>query len=211
MAEYRGLNAILEHFREIFIPAGTVILYAGTTLPSRYLLCDGRRVLKTDYPKLWNAIEHTWALSTDTAAMKADYFRLPDLRECVAVGAGTSSSGYKNTTRVFDSTEPNPATGTNGAQAHDAYLLGTFKDDQLQNLSGTVKGAFGSNKESSGLPHFRGEGTFQVSAKIWAEGTNGGSLWDVAEKDVIFNASNVARTGTTTHGKQVGLYYIIKY
>lgn len=210
MAEYKGLKAILKRFCDLIEPVATVKMSAGKNAPLWHLYCFGQLVKIEDYPRLYAELggaSSPWNIGT----IPSGYFRIPDMRECVAVGAGTSSSSYKNTTRVFDSTEPNPATGTNGAQAHDAYLLGTFKDDQLQNLSGTVKGAFGSNKESSGIPHFRGEGTFQVSEKIWAEGTNGGSLWDVAEKDVIFNASNVARTGTTTHGKQVGLYYIIKY
>ena len=200
---YKGLKNILGQFRDLLVPAGTVILFAGTTLPSRYILCDGRRVLKADYPKLWSAIGHTWALPTDTAAMKADYFRLPDLRECVAVGAGLQNSNpngtgyYKNTTRVFEAPEANPNTGSGGTQTHDAYLLGTFKDDQFQ----------GHEHDYYLFNHATGNdtsgGTYEYDY----------SLEDRHTTSEIINKSGYGnvRYGTTTHGKQVGLYYIIKY
>lgn len=193
MAEYKGLNAILEHFREMLIPAGTVILYAGSTLPPRYLLCNGDRVLKTYYPELWEAIGHTWAISTDTAAMKVDYFRLPDLRECVAVGAGVPPySTYRNTTRVFDSTEVDPRTGTNGRQSHDAYLLGDFRDDQFQGHEHDYQHQDYTGNVAAG------SGGVEMKNAV----TNG-----IANKSGYGNV----RYGTTTHGKQVGLYYIIKF
>lgn len=204
---YKGLKNILGQFRDLLVPAGTVTLFAGTTIPTRYLLCNGLRVKQMDYPKLFAAIGHTWALPTDTAAMKAEYFRLPDMRECVAVGAGTSSNSstettpstayYRNQTRVFNTSELNPATGTNGTQSHDAYLLGTFKDDQFQ----------GHEHDYYLFNHTTGNDT-----------TGGSYEYDYSLEDrhttsEIINKSGYGnvRYGTTTHGKQVGLYYIIKY
>ena len=192
---YKGLKNILGQFRDLLVPAGTVILYAGTTLPSRYILCDGRRVLKADYPKLWNAIGHTWALPTDTDAMKADYFRLPDLRECVAVGAGTSTGTYKNTTRVFEAPEANPNTGSGGTQTHDTYLLGTFKDDQLQ-----------GHEHSYYVTDYERRTNDNVGSYA-PVGHGNGTTENIVNKSGYGNV----RYGTTTHGKQVGLYYIIKF
>ena len=201
---YKGLKNILGQFRDLLVPAGTVILFAGTTLPLRYILCDGRRVLKADYPKLWNAIGHTWALPTDTAAMKVDYFRLPDLRECVAVGAGLQNSNpngtgyYKNTTRVFEAPEANPNTGSGGTQTHDAYLLGTFKDDQFQEHYHNGSAWAATSGSGTDLAMNRGGGQ-------WIDG------YARATEPTDASPTNQKRTGTTTHGKQVGLYYIIKY
>lgn len=199
---YKGLKNILGQFRDLLVPAGTVILFAGTTLPSRYILCDGRRVLKADYPKLWNAIGHTWALPTDTAAMKVDYFRLPDLRECVAVGAGLQYSNpngtgyYKNTTRVFEAPEANPNTGSGGTQTHDPYLLGMFKDDQFQ-----------------GHEHNYQRTPVATWSNDWGEQDHDVGLEVTTSTSEIVSKSGYGnvRYGTTTHGKQVGLYYIIKY
>ena len=196
MAEYKGLTAILKYFREMLIPAGTVIEYAGKELPERYLLCDGRRVLKTDYPELWKAIKHEWAMPTDTDAMKVDYFRIPDLRECATVGAGTSTSTYKNTTRVFEAPDVNPNTGTGGTQTHDPYLLGQFKDDQFQ-----------------GHEHNYQYTPVATQSDDW--GDNHKDVWpeQVGTTSAIVNKSGYGnvRYGTTTHGKQVGIYKIIKY
>lgn len=189
MAEYKGLVSILKHFRELLVPAGTVILYAGTVLPSRYLLCDGTRVLKADYPGLWNAIKHTWAMPTDTDAMKVDYFRLPDLRECVAVGVG-----YNNT-HVFKTPEVDPNTGTGGTQEHDQYALGQFKDDQFQGHEHTYKATNYTRRTNDNV----GAAAYVGHEDAWSE--------DIVTKSGYGNA----RYGTTTHGKQVGLYYIIKY
>ena len=200
MAEYKGLKAILKRFCDLIEPVGTVKMSASTIEPTWHLYCFGDRVKKVDYPDLWNAIGHAFALPTDTDAMKVDYFRLPDLRECVAVGAGinsvTPSRTYKNTTRVFDSTEVNPGTGTNGTQAHDAYLLGTFKDDQFQGHEHSYKNfemRYGDDKETSAANEVEVVGALSTTAIVNKSGYG-----------------NV-RYGTTTHSKQVGLYYIIKF
>ena len=205
---YKGLKNILGQFRDLLVPAGTVTLFAGTTIPTRYLLCNGLRVKQMDYPKLFAAIGHTWALSTDTDAMKAEYFRLPDMRECVAVGAGTSSNWrtettpstayYRNQTRVFDTSELKPATGTSGNQNHDAYLLGTFKDDQFQEHYHNGSAWAATSGSGSDLAMNRGGGQ-------WIDG------YARATEPTDASPTNQKRTGTTTHGKQVGLYYIIKY
>lgn len=206
MAEYKGLKAILKRFCDLIEPVGTVKMSASTIAPTWHLYCFGDRVKKVDYPDLWNAIGHAFALPTDTDAMKVDYFRLPDLRECVAVGAGinsvTPSRTYKNTTRVFDSTEVNPATGTNGTQAHDAYLLGTFKDDQFQGHEHIY--TLERNKKASDS----GTGTNDYYERYYdLDSTKEHSTTAVLNK----SGYSEKRYGTTTHGKQVGLYYIIKY
>ena len=42
------------------IPAGTVQMFAGNTIPAGWLLCDGSAVSRTDYAKLFSAIGTTW-------------------------------------------------------------------------------------------------------------------------------------------------------
>lgn len=198
MAEYKGLKAILKRFCDLIEPVGTVKMSASTIAPTWHLYCFGDRVKKVDYPDLWNAIGHAFALPTDTDAMKVDYFRLPDLRECVAVGAGTSTGTYKNTTRVFEAPEANPNTGSGGTQTHDAYLLGTFKDDQFQEHYHNGSAWAATSGSGSDLAMNRGGGQ-------WVEG------YARATEPIDASSTNHKRTGTTTHGKQVGLYYIIKF
>lgn len=88
-----------------------------------------------------------------------------------------------------------------GVTAHDTYTLGQFKDDQMQGHEHTIYGSNGSG--ASGTSYIRiGEGSQNVS-----ENTN-----DVSANSLIKQGSNgTPRVGTTTHGKQAGVMYCIKY
>lgn len=184
MASYKGLKAILKKFSDLIEPVATIKEYAGTTTPEWHLFCLGQLLLISKYPKLYTELggaSSPWLRGDEPAG----YFRAPDLRECVIVGVG------KNTTLIFDNTEYDPATGTAGTQDHDVYTVGEFKDDQMQ--------------DHTHLPN----------------GLTGGRIHDgrdVGSQPCEDNLSNrdtglisVGRSGTTTHGKQVGLNYIIKY
>ena len=104
-------------------PVGSLLITYKKIQPRNYLYCDGRDTtgtaieLETHYPALYLYLGNNV---------------LPDYRECVMVGA------EKNTTDVFDSTETDPNTGNAGMQNHDVYAQGEFKDDQIQNITGSV-------------------------------------------------------------------------
>ena len=157
------------------VPVGSVIDYWGTTDPDDWFICDGRDTtgtdieLETNYPVLY--------------AILGNSNKLPDLRECVTVGAG------KNTTNIFDSTEnPDPSDpSVFGTQAHDVYTVGEFKDDQLQDHT-HVYTKYNNRKDVN----------WSSAAHIW-----------VGESPAN-TSSPTGRIGTTTHGKQVGCNKIIK-
>ena len=139
-----------------------------TTAPYGWLLCDGATYDTAKYSKLYDF------LGTN---------KLPDLRECVLVGAGQSSNEY------------NADTNPNGIHEHDVYSVGEFKDDQLQNITGS----FRSNQDGGA------SGAFDIDRyNVKNSGT------DYYAAICSFDASRVARAGTTTHGKQVGVNYCIK-
>lgn len=69
------------------LPAGTITMFAGSTAPTGWLICDGRSVSSTDYPELYAAIGTTYGgYGTN--------FQLPDLRGRFPVGknSGTFSA-----------------------------------------------------------------------------------------------------------------------
>jgi|GEM_PF-923766 len=55
------------------VPVGTVIAFAGQSLPPNWLFCDGTAISSTTYLKLFNAIGTTWGGNSTN-------FNLPDLR-----------------------------------------------------------------------------------------------------------------------------------
>lgn len=60
------------------MPVGTVLNYAGTSIPDGYLLCDGASLLVADYPALFEAIGYVFG-GEDTN------FNVPDFSEKFAL------------------------------------------------------------------------------------------------------------------------------
>lgn len=81
-------------------------------------------------------------------------------------------------------------------KTHDVYNIGEFKDDQMQGHYHTTYGGWDFGQGGNILQTTnRGEASYQTIKKgdIVTDDTNG-----------------TPRTGSTTHGKQVGINYIIK-
>jgi microcystin-dependent protein len=57
------------------VPPGTVMAYAGTTVPEGYLLCDGSSVSRTTYANLFASIGTTYGTGDGSTT-----FNLPDYR-----------------------------------------------------------------------------------------------------------------------------------
>jgi len=58
-------------------PAGTIISFAGDTVPDGYLLCDGSELSQTTYADLFANIGSTWDTTAGVASPTAGNFRLP--------------------------------------------------------------------------------------------------------------------------------------
>ena len=72
------------------VPAGTMQMFAGNTIPAGWLLCDGSAVSRTNYAKLFSAIGTTWGAGDGSTT-----FNLPNSIGRFAEGAATSGS-YKS-------------------------------------------------------------------------------------------------------------------
>lgn len=154
------------------IPCGTVIVSVSNTAPDGFLPCDG-----TDTTGTTNELSTHYPI---LYSLLGNSNVLPDYRECVLVGVGQN-----DTDTIAD---------------HDVYTLGEFKDDQIQNITGTV-GSISTKYASDANGAFYQDTGNETYSTQGSTGTNG---------IVKFNASRVARTGTTTHGKQKGVAYYIK-
>jgi microcystin-dependent protein len=64
------------------LDTGTVVLFAGDTVPPGWLRCDGALYSKDQYPDLFDVIGYIYGGN-------GDYFKVPDLRGRVLVGAGS--------------------------------------------------------------------------------------------------------------------------
>lgn len=109
-------------------------------------------------------------------------FKVPDYRECALVGAG------KSTRAILDET----------GHSHDVYTLGEFKDDQIQGHGHALNGNGG------GVDYGRSVAGFNRGSDY-----NGTSEQYPSATYPIDIGYSTPRIGTTTHGKQLGVNYII--
>ena len=62
------------------IPAGSVLMFAGATVPPGYAICDGRAVSRADNPNLFAAIGVAYGAGDGSTT-----FNLPNLKDRVPV------------------------------------------------------------------------------------------------------------------------------
>jgi len=116
-------------------PAGVIIPFAGTSVPTGYLLCNGAAVSRTNYANLFAAIGTLYGAGDGSTT-----FNLPDARDRVLQGAsGTRSvgsyisAGLPNITGYAQSTQVGIFHGIHGGalytenpyQYHAAGLSGS--------------------------------------------------------------------------------------
>ena len=70
------------------VPVGTILDYAGTSVPAGYLECDGSAVSRSAYPLLFAAIGTTWGVGNGSTT-----FNLPNLNGRTCIGSGTRNVG----------------------------------------------------------------------------------------------------------------------
>ena len=101
-----------NYISRALVPTGTVLAYAGNTVPSGFLLCDGRAVSRTTYAVLFAAIGTTYGSGDGSST-----FNLPDMRGRVAVGVDSDAnlgtvSGANSRNFSWDNLPSTPALAT---------------------------------------------------------------------------------------------------
>lgn len=87
---YASGNYYLNNY--ILIPAGTIIQSAAVNEPTGWFDCNGRILLKTQYPNLFNAILYTYSTSYSGTDIS---FNIPDMRGRTPIGLG-NGDGLSN-------------------------------------------------------------------------------------------------------------------
>ena len=109
-------------------PTGAVIAFAGSSIPTGYLLCDGAEISQTTYADLYTAIGTTY--SSGRSAPSSGNFYLPDLRCTFISGVGQNQTQTQKITQ-------------------GAKTLGTFYDMSVQGHKHDYEK---SDSESVGTP-----------------------------------------------------------
>ena len=168
---------------------------------SGWFICDGRELSRTEYKRLFDVIGTIYGEGNSVTT-----FNIPDLRETTLIGIN------KNETNIFDKDETDPKTGQPGTQYHDVYNLGEFKDDKTKEVKIPIgSGIHGEFSGGGGNLHWIAKNCHYENFGGSAGGnsysviTSAGGDYDQYMRDVVFGEGDV------THGKQMGINYLIKY
>ena len=94
------LNKYIEETLKsiISVPVGSVTMYAGSTTPDGYKVCDGTYLPIKEYPELYAVIGNRYNEAVSAGGARYNtaegYFRLPDLKGRFIVGVNDSFPDY---------------------------------------------------------------------------------------------------------------------
>ena len=118
------------------------------------------------------------------------------------IGTSFGNGDNVSTFNVPDLRESVPVgigTRGSGVSTHDTYALGEFKDDQFQGHKHKIEKLYNNDGAGTNGGEIGNGDKYHAAAPIYS---------DV----IVANKINgKPRVGSTTHGKQVGVNYIIKY
>lgn len=135
-------------------PIGSIIAYAGASIPVGYLNCDGSAVSRTVYADLYTAIGTTWGAGDGSTT-----FNIPDLRSATLRGVGTPTLYTSNTAitlaQIID----------DKFQEHKHKYAGVY-NYAFKAASGTAVGVItSSGQTSAGETTGAGYDTYRVGAE----------------------------------------------
>ena len=168
MLIYRVGNSNLSRMtKDVFlkhvatVPVGAIFPFAGSVVPTGYLLCDGSEVRTSDYPVLYSIIGYTYKAAISLQGYAT--FALPDFRGRFPLGRDNMNNGgvvsSKDDTGVQISGQPEAA--ANRVTDVTADLIGTGSGSQAVSLT------------TSNLPDHK-HNLSSATAQYYAAGLPGG-------------------------------------
>jgi microcystin-dependent protein len=180
---YDAVDAVNAEYALHGVPAGTVVPYAGNSLPEGWLWCDGASYATSSYPDLAASIGTLHGGSGGS-------FNVPNMYNRYAIGSGNGV----NTGQVVG-TNTNNLAHTHGAGSYGAHV-------SLSWTSGTGnKIIFDKAGGNFTADRHVGAGTF----------TESGLAQGGVNKTVVSGVSSSAQGDVENRPASVGLRYIIKY
>lgn len=154
------------------VPTGTVSMFAGTTAPTGYLLCQGQAVSRTTYSALFSVIGTAYGTGDGSTT-----FNLPNLQGRFALGKNSShalaSTGGAETVTLTTSQIP---AHTHGNKSLIGSLVAYSWDDGLANgiISNSVNSKNSGYYSGSAIGHIQ----YQVDASHEHDSVGGGAEHD---------------------------------
>ena len=185
MNAYASGNLVVDGSFNL-LPAGTIVMYGGATMPEGWIKADGNCLLKTAYPALYAAIQNTYTSTYGTACpYPNDQFRLPDFQGVFPKGAGTTlrPQGIDANNNLYSA------------------VLGTYSQDRFQGHKHPVK------RKSAA---YAGSQLPSLVNNPSSAPANTSTPFEAAEP-IADGVNGDVRIGPTTEPQSLGVNFIIKY
>ena len=169
------LSSLLS-FIGSFEPIGSVKMYAGSSAPNKWLICDGSAVSRDTYAKLYAVIGTTYGAGNGSTT-----FNLPDFRGRTAIGVGTGTASGA-TAHALAQKE--------GAETVTLTVNQMPKHTHVQNPHNHTQNPHGHSIELNQSFHPAPGGSINTS---WAADQNGTAFGGVV---VQSTATNIQATAT---------------
>ena len=115
-------------------PVGTIIMWAGadSSVPDGYKLCNGQSLARATFPALFAA------LGTTYGAADGDHFNVPDFRDRLAAGKGSTVSRSFTASKTIGGSASVPTLTATGASATVNHSGSTTAALGTKDTNGTV-------------------------------------------------------------------------
>jgi microcystin-dependent protein len=199
-----------------YTPVGSILIYAGSSAPTGWLLCNGQEVSRTVYPRLFAVIGNSYGSLNNN-----NNFVLPDLSDRVPVGkSGSNNLGDSSgNSKINLSTSQLPShthSGTidsSGSHIHTGTtdISGSHNHTGTTDISGShihgitdpghrhTQNSINDDFNNSGGLNYPGSGSNNLTIPSFAQYDSSGSItWNNINNAVTNISLNSA--GNHTHG-----------
>jgi len=186
-------------------PIGVIRLFAGSTAPDGWLICNGSTVSRNAYSNLFKVIGTTYGVGNSN-----DTFTLPDMRGRCPIGVGTGASLTARTLGSNVGAETATLSEANMASHTHATSVGTQSANHTHTgTSGTVSAdhthGWGRNVGSSGSYGLRDGANRSANGTPNTQGVNVDHSHGTTTGNESANHTHSVTNSSTGSGTPVGI------
>lgn len=163
------------------LPIGSILPFAGSTIPENWLECKGQAVSRTDYAELFSAIGTIWGTGDGSTT-----FNLPDLQGRVTVGKDEDDTDFDEVGKTGGEKEHTltvaemPAHNHNFNKTNVATMAGSGANEMSQISGGRTYELLGIQNTGGSQAHNNLQ-PYAVSAYIIKAKQSSGLVADVVD------------------------------
>lgn len=198
-----------------FTPVGSVLPYAGASAPTGWLICNGQAVSRSVYSDLYAVCGTTYGVGNGTTT-----FNVPDLRDRLPMGAGTSyPRGDTDTGQTTLTTSHLPghthtlsSGSVSSAGSHDHNISGSTDSGGSHSHSESAAGTRSDILAGGGTTVGTSTGGTTGSGGSHSHGMSGGTDSGGSHSHTLSGSTGSSGSGNafTTTGPYQALAYIIR-